>query len=90
MLRYKVEEERKYLPDFVIGDVVVECKGRLTAADRKKLLLVRTQHPGLDLRLVFMYPNNKLSSKSKTRYWEWAEKNGFKWADKFVPKEWLE
>ena len=90
VIEYKVEETRKYLPDFVIGDMVIECKGRLTADDRKKLLLIKKQQwPEVDLRLVFMYPNNKLSAKSKTRYWEWAEKHGFPWADKEVPKEWL-
>lgn len=90
MFKYEVHDTRKYTPDFKVGDIRIECKGRLTADDRKKLLLVKEQHPEIDLRLVFMYPNNKLTARSKTRYWEWAEKNGFKWADKGVPKEWLD
>lgn len=90
LMTYKVEEVRKYLPDFRLATgIIVECKGRLTAADRKKLLLVKAQHPDKDIRLVFMYPNNKLSSKSSTRYWQWAEKHGFPWADKDVPTEWF-
>lgn len=82
-------ERRKYTPDFILENgIILETKGRLTAADRKKMLLVKAQHPGLDIRFVFMYPNNKLSAKSKTRYWEWAEKNGFPWCGKEVPKSW--
>lgn len=88
---YEVNERKRYTPDFVLPNgVIVECKGRLTPADRKKLLLIKEQHDEVDLRLVFMYPNNKLSAKSKTRYWEWAEKHGFKWADNNVPEEWLQ
>lgn len=88
VLEYTVNEKRKYLPDFVVGDIVIECKGRLTAADRKKLKLVKEQHPGLDIRLVFQY-NNKLNPRSKTRYSDWAEKHGFPWALRVVPKEWF-
>ena len=68
----------------------MEAKGRLTSDDRVKLLAVREQHPGIDLRLLFMYPNNKLSPKSPTRYYQWAEKHGFKWAEGRIPPEWAE
>lgn len=89
VLTYEVQESRKYTPDFILPNgIMIECKGRLTADDRKKLKLVKEQHREIDLRLVFMYPNNKLTAKSKTRYWEWADKNGFKWASQIVPKEW--
>ena len=88
-MEYRVEETRKYLPDFVIDKtIVVECKGRLTAADRKKLLLVKKQHPGVDLRLLFQY-DNKLSTKSKTRYSNWAEKNGIPYAVESIPRSWI-
>lgn len=86
-----VLEPKTYLPDFKLPNgVLVECKGRLTVEDRVKLVKVKAAHPDKDIRLVFMYPNNKLTSRSKTRYWEWAEKNGFKWADNEVPIEWAE
>jgi hypothetical protein len=88
IIEYKVDEVRRYLPDFVVGGTRIECKGRLTAADRKKLLLVKKQNPKLDLRLLFQF-DNKLSTRSKTRYSAWAEKNGFKWAVGSVPREWL-
>lgn len=86
---YKVDETKRYLPDFVLpGNVVVECKGRLTAADRKKMLLVKRQNPDLDLRLLFQF-DNKLSPRSKTRYSTWADKNGFPWAVGSIPRGWL-
>lgn len=77
------------MPDFALTNgVLIECKGRLTAADRKKLLLVKKQHPRLDLRLLFQF-DNKLSPRSKTRYSTWAEKNGFEWAVGSIPRGWL-
>lgn len=87
--KYEITESHKYTPDFTLpNSIVLECKGRLTVFDRKKLIAVKANFPGLDLRLVFMYPNNKLSSKSKTRYWEWAEKHGFPWCGPEIPEEW--
>ena len=79
---------KKYLPDFVLKNgIVIEAKGRLTQADRAKLIAVKQQYPEIDLRLVFMY-DNKLSRTSQTRYSEWAEKHGFPYAFKRIPKEW--
>jgi len=80
---------RMYLPDFEIKKtkVLVEAKGRLTPADRAKLIAVKQQNPTLDLRLVFQR-NNTISRASTTRYSEWAEKNGFQWAIGAIPLEW--
>ena len=90
VIEYEVHELRKYLPDFRLNGsgVIVECKGRLTAADRKKLKLVKTQYPKKDIRLLFMY-NNKLNPRSKTRYSDWADKHGFPWALKDIPEDWI-
>lgn len=88
VLEYVVQETRKYLPDFVLGKtMIIECKGRLTSADRKKMLLVKKQHPDRDIRLLFQY-DNKLSTKSKTRYSDWATKHGFQWAVGTLPRSW--
>jgi hypothetical protein len=89
VMEYRVEETRKYLPDFVInGIIVLECKGRLTAADRKKMLLVKKQHPDKDIRLLFQF-DNKLAPRSKTRYSDWAKKYGFPYAVETIPKSWM-
>lgn len=90
-MEYDVLETRKYTPDFTLPNkVILEAKGRMTGRDRKKMLLVKEQHPDRDIRFVFMYPKNKLSAKSNTRYWQWAEKHGFPWCGPEIPKEWLE
>ena len=54
-----------------------------------KHLLIKEQHPQLDIRFVFVRADNKLSPKSKTTYGGWCEKNGFIYSEKFIPKEWF-
>ena len=78
-----------YTPDFLLPNgIIVEVKGRLTAFDRAKHLLVRAQHPDLDIRFVFAY-DNKLYKTSNTRYSDWCDDHEFKYAFKGVPEEWL-
>lgn len=79
---------KSYTPDFVLPNgIIVEAKGRLTVHDRSKHLLIKSQHPSLDIRFVFQY-DNPITKGSKTRYTDWAERHGFKWAMKYIPKEW--
>ena len=80
-----------YNPDFKLPNGIrVETKGRFVLADRKKHLLVKEQHPELDIRFVFSNSKNKINKKSKTTYADWCEKNGFKYADKVIPDEWFD
>ena len=45
---------RTYTPDFVLcNGIIIETKGMFTAADRRKHLAVKKQHPSLDIRFVF-------------------------------------
>ncbi len=89
-LKYEVHETRTYTPDFRLDNgIVVESKGRFVAADRKKHLLVKQQHPNLDIRFVFTNSNAKISKGSKTTYADWCNKNGFLFADKLIPVEWI-
>lgn len=82
-------QKHRYTPDFTLANGVrIEGKGRFTPSDRTKLLAVKEAHPNLDLRLVFGC-NNKLNKKSKERYFDWAEKHGFKYSLREVPKEWV-
>jgi hypothetical protein len=81
-------KEKTYTPDFILPNgVIVECKGRLTVHDRTKHKRIKEQHPNLDIRFVFQY-NNPITKGSKTRYTDWAEKNGFMWAMLTIPPEW--
>lgn len=90
-VQYKVEETKKYTPDFVLPNcIIIETKGRFTTADRKKMLLVKAQHPDLDIRLVFQNPKAKINKGSKTTYAQWADSKGFLHAPKFIPMEWCQ
>lgn len=89
-LYYEVSEQRKYTPDVILPNgIILELKGRFSAADRKKMLLVIHQHPTLDIRMVFQRHTNKLFKGSKTTYSEWCDKHNIKWASKTIPIEWI-
>lgn len=87
----KPAKPSKYSPDFVLlnNGIIVESKGRFITEDRQKQLLVKQQHPDLDLRFVFSNSKTRISKRSNTTYASWCEKNGFKYADKTIPEEWL-
>ena len=87
----KPERKHKYHPDFRLPNgIFVETKGRFITADRQKHLLVKQQHPELDIRFVFSNSKTRISKHSETTYAMWCKKNGFKFADKFIPLEWIE
>jgi len=83
--------ERYYLPDFVLGNgVVIEAKGILDRETRTKMVAVKKHHPHLDIRFIFMKSGNTLTkAKNSQTYAQWAERNGFQWADGRIPDEWL-
>jgi len=84
-----------YTPDFIFpkkdgGKMFIEFKGYLRPKDRTKLRAIKKQYPDIDLRLVFLRANNKLTAKSKWTYAMWAEKNGFLWCERVLPQEWID
>ncbi|WP_422048089.1 hypothetical protein [Shimia sp.] len=87
----KPAKPSRYTPDFILDNgIIVETKGRFETADRQKQRLIKEQHPDLDIRFVFSNSKQKISKRSKTTYADWCEKYGFKYADKFIPKDWFE
>ena len=79
-----------YLPDFRLPNgIIVESKGRFVLDDQKKHLLIKEQHPELDIRFVFSNSNTKLRKGSKTTYADWCIKHGIKYADKLIPESWI-
>ena len=79
-----------YTPDFILPNgIIIEAKGVWTVEDRTKHLLVREQHPHLDIRLVFMNASNKIRKGSDTTYARWCEKKNITYANKTIPKSWL-
>ena len=81
---------RTYTPDFILPNgIIVEVKGRFTAADRRKHICIKKQHPKLDIRFVFESSRRKLSKGAKSTYALWCEKNKFMYSDRVIPQEWL-
>jgi hypothetical protein len=81
---------RTYTPDFILPNgIIIEVKGRFTSDDRRKHVLIKKQHPDLDIRFVFENSSRKLSKGAKSSYAMWCEKNKFLYADRVIPEEWL-
>jgi len=87
------ERSAKYTPDFKLpkqgGFFYVETKGIWNVADRQKHLLIKKQHPDIDIRFVFSNCRSKLYKGSKTTYAAYCEKHNFVYAHKTIPEEWL-
>lgn len=83
---------KRYKPDYVLLDngIIVEGKGRFETPDRQKHLLVKAQHPDLDIRFVFSNARARISKQSRTTYAMWCLSKGFPYADKTIPLAWLE
>jgi len=92
-----------YLPDFYIRTrtgktIIIECKGIWVYEDRYKHLLIRKARPELDIRFVFSSSKNKIRKGSKTTYADICNGRGrgyfkkvtWQYADRKIPKEWLE
>lgn len=78
-----------YTPDFIIGSLIVEAKGRFTSVDRTKMLCVQRDNPEIRVALLFQR-NQPLIKGSKTTYVDWATRHGFTCAvGKSIPEEWI-
>ena len=87
----KPETHHTYTVDFALPNgILIEAKGRWVLEDRKKHMLIREQHPELDIRFVFMNPNGKIRKGSKTTYANYCDKHGILWASKSIPEEWYQ
>lgn len=81
---------RTYTPDFVLSNgIIIESKGMFTAADRRKHLAIKRQHPKLDIRFVFENSRRKLRKGAKSTYGEWCYKYGLLYSNRVIPEEWL-
>lgn len=89
-IQYEVHETRSYTPDWKLPNgIIIESKGRFVLEDRKKHLLIKKQYPDLDIRFVFSNSKTKIRKGSPTSYGDWCKKNGFLYADKLIPEEWI-
>ena len=83
-------QSRRYNPDFRLPkgtlsanspEVFLEVKGQLTSQDRKKMKLVKEQHPEKTIIMIFGRAANRLNKKSDTTYSNWCDKYGILWCD---------
>ena len=87
---WRDNRSKTYTPDFELPNgIIIETKGRFTAADRFKHLSVKEQHPEYDIRFVFSNPQAKLSKGAKSTYAQWCERHGFLYAKETIPLEWI-
>ena len=106
VLEYETEKlayyiEGDYIPDFIItkkdgSKIYIEAKGNGRAFDQKvkqKMIAVKTQHPELDIRIIF-FSDGKVGSTRKDGTWmkqsDWAVKNGFPFSIRSIPEDWLD
>lgn len=89
---YSISVSAHYIPDWILPDqcILIEAKGRFSLQDRAKMLHIKTQYPGLDIRILLQHPQEKLTKKSTTTYAMWCRKNGFPCAQgPEIPEDWL-
>jgi len=86
----KPQTDHKYTVDFTLPNgILIETKGRWVLEDRKKHLLIKEQHPKLDIRMVFQNASGKIRKGSKTTYSDFCNKHGILWSNKEIPTAWL-
>jgi hypothetical protein len=86
----KPETKHTYSPDFILDNgIIIETKGRWMLEDRKKHLLIKQQHPELDIRILFQNANAKISKGSKTSYADFCVKHKITYAHREIPEAWL-
>lgn len=81
--------EGVYNPDFILSNgIIIEAKGYLDPAAKRKMEAVSRRHKDLDIRFIFSDASKKFKG-SKQTYGIWATRYGFKFAEGRIPAEWL-
>ena len=88
--------KRKYEPDFVKGNIILEAKGRFwDHAEYSKYVWIRESLPDtMELVFLFQKPYSPMPGATKRKdgtkrtHAEWAEANNFKWyTEETLPEE---
>jgi hypothetical protein len=78
-----------YTPDFVLDSgLIIEAKGRFTAADRRKMLAVIEGHPDERIVMLFMR-DNRIHRRSQTYYSDWCMERDIDYDIGQLKQEWL-
>lgn len=83
------ESKHNYKPDFKLPNgIFIETKGKWDSDSRKKMALVKEQHPEIDIRILFMR-DQPIRKGSSTMYSDVCKKLGYQYAFKEIPSEWM-
>ena len=78
-----------YTPDFIIGSLIIEAKGRFVSSDRTKMLAAKEANPNLDIRMLFMR-DQWCTKKKRKRDSDWCNDHNIPFAfGTALPKSWL-
>lgn len=89
-IKWLDSKTRTYTPDFVLSNgIIIETKGRFVSTDRRKHKEIKAQYPDKDIRFVFNNSRAKLYKGAKSSYGDWCDKEGFLYADKLIPEDWI-
>lgn len=67
----------------------IETKGRWLTEDRQKHQHIRATNPKLDIRILFSNAHARISKQSATTYAAYCERNGWVFAHRHIPLNWL-
>jgi hypothetical protein len=86
-----VVQKHIYTPDFFVIEkgFFIETKGIFSPTDRQKMILMKEQHPGIEIRLVFQQDALIQHKKKSTRYTAWAADHDYMSAVGGIPVLWL-
>lgn len=85
---FQGETLHTYTPDFILPNgVIIEVKGKFTAAMRTIMLNVIKWNPDLDIRMCFQR-DNKIHSGSKTHYSDWCKQHNIQYCIGKIPSSW--
>ena len=77
-----------YTPDWILPNgIIIEVKGYFPSSDRHKVWGVIVSNPGIDLRMVFSSPWDRVDGLSPPA--SWADRHGIRWSDRHIPREWF-
>lgn len=72
-----VPKVKTYKPDFFLSNgIIIETKGQFDSDDRTKMKAVKTQHPQLDIRMVFSNGGSFLTTQKIQQLREWWREQG--------------
>jgi len=71
--------KKKYIPDFVRGNYLIECKGYFRVGDTQKYKAVRDSLVTQELIFILYNEKKKVRKGAKLNMSEWCDKEGFKW-----------